>query len=493
MEMKCDKRISRRKALSIAAKVGIGAVVGAAVGGIAGYLFGQQVSPKVTTQVSTVTHIQTITAGEVTKTVTTTLPGQTVTTTVTRTTEEVAPPSLKGVPKLPFKEIVIADLFPLTGGMAQLGIADHLGVKAAVEYINEAGGFGGAKIKLVSGDAKSDPTAAVSEAERLITQYQPSILIGCYASSLSLPVSDVTEKYKIPFITHSVADAITERGYKYVFRTTPKGTHQGEVNVRGALEFFRARGWEPKTAMVVYEDSPSPKSLAEGYKKILKENNIDIVYEEAYPPGIKDVTDIATRIMRANGDILCINAYMAEAVLFWKALRGMGFRGKPILTAGYITPEFGDILGWDKVAGTMYAATWIHSAYVDGACTLINELYLRKARAEGYNWKFIHEAAGNYFATVYLAAYATTLAESNDPKDIRDALSRIYVNARDKSNPFWLAGASSANGLVKFDDTGQNIISEDAVGQWISEDPWIVTTWPFYMETPGGKVMWPIP
>ena len=83
------------------------------------------------------------------------------------------------------------------------------------DAINAAGGIkalGGAKINLIVSDATSDPTKASTAAQRLITQNQVTAILGAFASSLTLAVSEVTARADIPFLTASFADEITGRG-----------------------------------------------------------------------------------------------------------------------------------------------------------------------------------------------------------------------------------------------------------------------------------------
>ena len=99
-----DRKISRRKALSTAAKVGIAGVVGVVIGAVGGYLAGSTVTPPQTTTVTqrvTETVTSTVGAATVTQTV-----EKTVEKTVTATVTATAPP-VAWKPKLEPAEITV--------------------------------------------------------------------------------------------------------------------------------------------------------------------------------------------------------------------------------------------------------------------------------------------------------------------------------------------------------------------------------------------------
>src|SRR5215467_8666363 len=90
---------------------------------------------------------------------------------------------------------------PLSGANAQFGINCRNGIEFVADAINAAGGIkalGGAKINLVVSDATSNPTIASTAAQRLITQNKVTAILGAFASSLTLAISEVTARADIP-------------------------------------------------------------------------------------------------------------------------------------------------------------------------------------------------------------------------------------------------------------------------------------------------------
>src|SRR5512139_2652273 len=124
------------------------------------------------------------------------------------------------------KVVKIGNIEPLSGPSASVGQQGKCARDLAVEEINAAGGIkslGGAKIEMVYADSESKPEKGVAEAERLINTEKVNVLTGCWNSSVTYPTTAVAERYGIPFIVPvSVADKITEQGFKTVFRIAAK-------------------------------------------------------------------------------------------------------------------------------------------------------------------------------------------------------------------------------------------------------------------------------
>ncbi len=133
------------------------------------------------------------------------------------------------------ENVKIGLIYPMTGAIATVGAHARDATQLAVDIVNgeypdldfdlapTAGlpNLGGAKIETVIGNSQGQPEFGRAEAERLITVSNVSALLGCYQSSVTKTASQVAERYKTPFVTGiSTAPELTERGFKYFFRTT---------------------------------------------------------------------------------------------------------------------------------------------------------------------------------------------------------------------------------------------------------------------------------
>src|SRR5205807_7700247 len=86
------------------------------------------------------------------------------------------------------EQIRIGVLQPMTGPATKNGTENFTAMQIARDMINERGGINGKKVELLLADIPN-PTAAVSETERLITKEGVKITLGSGVSQLAIPVS----------------------------------------------------------------------------------------------------------------------------------------------------------------------------------------------------------------------------------------------------------------------------------------------------------------
>jgi branched-chain amino acid transport system substrate-binding protein len=132
-------------------------------------------------------------------------------------------------------EVVIGSILPLTGPTAQTGAGLRVAQQLAADLVNGHVSYplvavgnsglphlGHARIRIVFADSQGKPDQARAAAEQLITQEHAVALIGTYISSTTATASQVAERYGIPFLcSESTAPSLTQRGLKWLLRTTP--------------------------------------------------------------------------------------------------------------------------------------------------------------------------------------------------------------------------------------------------------------------------------
>jgi branched-chain amino acid transport system substrate-binding protein len=149
------------------------------------------------------------------------------------------------------QEIEIGVIYPLTCAAASSGAEMKNALEMAADIINNGAkgipdlpfsaggglpGLEGAKIKLVFADHQSNPQTGASEAERLISEEKVVAIVGAYNSNVTATASQVAERNKIPFLNaESSSASLTQRGFKYFFRTTA----HDDLFVRNFFEFLK--------------------------------------------------------------------------------------------------------------------------------------------------------------------------------------------------------------------------------------------------------------
>src|SRR5689334_24419910 len=165
-------------------------------------------------------------------------------------------------------EVVIGVIYPFSGASAQQGIDAQKAYETALDSINKdhdfdlplakgegLPGLGGAKIRLVFADHQADPQKGRAETERLITQEKVCAVIGTYQSSVAVTVSQVCERYQIPFLSaDNSSPSLHRRGLKFYFRAAP----HDEMFSTAMFDFFDAmkkKGTKIETLALFHEDT----------------------------------------------------------------------------------------------------------------------------------------------------------------------------------------------------------------------------------------------
>lgn len=239
-------------------------------------------------------------------------------------------------------EIVIGGLAPLTGSVAQYGVAVDNAVKMAVDDINAKGGLLGKRIKYISYDEKGDPTEATNAYTRLVDQDKIVALIGDVTSAPCEAVAQQAARDKLPMITPSgTSEAITTYG-ENVFRACFIDPYQGQL-----MASYASKKLNVKTAAILFDNGdPYSSGIADAFEAAAKALGMTITNKEGYASKSTDFNSQLTKIKAGNPDVLLLPVYYNDVVLIAKQAKDQG------LTATLLGAD-----GWDGVAAQLDAAS----------------------------------------------------------------------------------------------------------------------------------------
>ena len=250
-------------------------------------------------------------------------------------------------------EYKIGVLEPLTGPLAFEGKRHLDGYEAMREMINAAGGVMGKRLVFVVGDAV-DPTAAASEANRLITREGVKIITGTYSSTLCGAASEAASRQNVIYWETSCVDPrFNKRGLKNVFRTEIDATGFGWYNVEFIVKHLAPRfNMKPNQIKVAFlsEDSSYGQGVTESARQRAKQEfGMQEVAVEYYAyASTNDFTPIIAKFKQLQPDVVHHIARSNDAVLFWRQSREQNFLFKALVHAGatgYGSIDFGKALG----------------------------------------------------------------------------------------------------------------------------------------------------
>jgi len=381
------------------------------------------------------------------------------------------------------EEVLLGAVVPLTGANASWGQQTWNGFQLAAKIINEQGGIqslGGAKIKTIVGDTETQPTVAGTQTEKLIKQ-GVSALIGTNQSAATLVATQVAERNEVPFvISADVAPLITERGFKYTFRTAALVGH----NMRDVLTWAKETGekhGKPATRVAfLSENSEVGLAANKAGVEIAKELGFEVVEDVAFDPNTQNFTEYLSKIQAKDAQIIVGYQNPSQAILITRAMQTLKYN--PMVFAGVqggtATKEYVETLGAD-------------ANYVVASSTWSSDLDIPGMKEIAQRFK---EETGNEFDATAAAGFTSMAviweglekAGSADPKKLRDAIASIELKTGER-NFMLLRG-------VKFNEKGDNDWAGGVVmmikdGKWISIYPSEYTS----VEYPWPKPEWGTP
>ncbi len=344
----------------------------------------------------------------------------------------------------PDQTVRVGVLFPMTGDLADKGKDSIQGVTLAVEEVNAAGGIaalGGARMEMVSGDTRGNPDAGAKETERLITGRGVAAIIGTYQSSVTKAATQVAEKRETPFIVSiSIADVITERGFRYTFRVQPKARFYARDQALFLADLKKMTGRKVKRVALLYENTDFGTASSMAQKQALRDRGINVVADVGYvAQGVTDLTREVSRVLAAKPDAILTVTYLNDSILIRRALLKAGTKVPLVDTAGgTVSPEYIQQLG-ALAEGTLTSSEY--SKYAAGGKELNNRFRKR------FGVDITGDSAYAYQAVMVLKD-ALERSGSRDREKLRQALAATDM----PKGPAMILPARR----LKFDAQGQN-------------------------------------
>ena len=348
-------------------------------------------------------------------------------------------------------------LFPFSGGLALLGDESFRGLEVAAEERNGAGGLLGRQIRLVKGDAV-DQAQATSEVRRLMTAERVLAVFGTYAAPLSFAATQVTELQGVPYFEMgAISDPITERGFRYVFRTCPRSSDFGATTVAAVPDTLAPiYDADPKSLRiaVMFEDALYGQTVSGFQEQQLRARGLTMVEKLGYSARSVDMASVIQRLRGVNADIVLHTGYQNDIVLFFRGMQEANWKPRMVIGsgAGYSLTDTARAVGpaFNGVMNVDFTQFAVNERFAPGVSAFV-ELYKRRYGSEPRSG---HSLANYFGAKVYLDAVQRAGATEKDR--IRTA-----VLATD------IADGTTATGWgVRFDEGGQNTRAKPFLLQW---------------------------
>jgi urea transport system substrate-binding protein len=287
----------------------------------------------------------------------------------------------------------------------------------AIDEINERGGVLGRQIQPIVVDGRSDWQTFANEAERLILEEDVSVIFGGWTSASRKTMKPVFEEYD-HLLFYPVQYEGLEQSPNIIY-TGAAPNQQVIPAVDWAFENLGTRFF------LIGSDYVFPRSANEIMKERIKELGGEVVREEYRILGSKNFTEIVDKIIEIQPDII-LNTINGDSNLwFFKELRLRGISPQEIPTISFSIAENEiELIGAKNMVGD-YAA-W---NYFQSLNTKENQKFVNSFKAKYGSDRLTDDPMEAGYIGVYLFAKATELANSDDPRLIRQAIKGITLAA----------------------------------------------------------------
>ena len=368
-------------------------------------------------------------------------------------------------------EIVIGASLPLSGPLAGFGSFQQWGYKRAVDEVNKAGGIsvGGAKqmVRLIIRDDKTDPNAAASNTETLISRDHVVAMLGSCTPALVNAGALVADRAKIPLVTgcDPLEAFKSVRHWKYVWDLFFDEPELAAAQFQALAEL----GAKTNKKLAIWHDNGPDGQVVGGkiWPVLAKKFGYEVVQNAEFPVDNTQFTSIIGEAKSKGAEVVLVDAITPQAMAIRKQMAAAGYTPKVLnIEKGAEPVQFAEALG--KLSdGVLVGGYWDPSFPYPGAAGL--------AKAFESETKL---SSSQHIADSYAAAQilldAIAAAGSTSPEKINAALA--------KTDKTYVVGP------VKFD---QNHTAKLPIVSLQWQGGKTVIIWPKSAAT--GKFLFPLP
>jgi branched-chain amino acid transport system substrate-binding protein len=216
-------------------------------------------------------------------------------------------------------DILIATAAPMTGRLAWYGEEWQRGTQLAVDDLNAAGGLLGQRVELTFGDDNCDPAQAVALARSLVAR-RVAAVIGHTCSEAAIAAAPIYETARVIMIAPSASNpALTESGWRHVFRTFGRDDLQGRI----AAEYL-AREHAADRIAIVHTEGTYSRGLAAETKRRLNELSVAEVAFIGVNAALADWAAVVERLGEAGVGVVYAPMHGPDAGLLIRSAADLG-------------------------------------------------------------------------------------------------------------------------------------------------------------------------
>ena len=216
----------------------------------------------------------------------------------------------------PDNPVVIGVAYPFSTVDSDTRYLD--GINLAVSQVNQRGGIQGREVVILRRDDKSSVNTGSEIAQNFVDDPSVAAVIGHWNSGVSLPVSAIYEANEmVMFTAASTNPALTQSGYRYIFRGIP----DDEMIGRSVSDKMHAE--ELSRIAIVYTNDDYGRGLANAFEQRTYELG-SLVVDRIAGITTQDIPDLIKVWKALKVEAIFIAAVMPEAGEIIRQVRARG-------------------------------------------------------------------------------------------------------------------------------------------------------------------------
>lgn len=218
-----------------------------------------------------------------------------------------------------------------SGGLAPGGKSGLLALEIWRDSVNAKGGLLGRQVELVGYDDQTNASLVPAIYSKLIDIDKVDILLTPYGTNVALPACAIArERNRLIFGMLSIGLNATVNYDRY-FSIGPWGP---DSHLSHQTFFKLARDSGFKKLAILAADAEFQQNAAEGGRRLAKEFDIAVVFEQRYPANTTDFSGLLQSLQAAEPDIVYCASYPTESAAIIRSIGEVGLPSSVQLFGG---------------------------------------------------------------------------------------------------------------------------------------------------------------
>jgi branched-chain amino acid transport system substrate-binding protein len=207
-----------------------------------------------------------------------------------------------------------------TGGLAAGGKAALLGIEIWRDAVNAKGGLLGRKVELVVYDDKSSAAETPAIYSKLIDVDKVDLLFAPYATVPTAPIMPLVKQRGMLLMGNFSFQVNSKVNHDMWFNNAPWGP--ADSWAASFLDLAQKAGG--KTIAMLSADQEFAQNLARTTREVAKNRNMQIVFDQAYPPSTVEFSSIIRALNATKPDIIYVASYPPDSAGILRAINELG-------------------------------------------------------------------------------------------------------------------------------------------------------------------------